>query len=122
MRQTALEFFHLVHLLSALLAICIFGGLYSETGFKEHRKKIYVNKSAVEFCDAGIRVKTNKGLMVTKAIHFDEYGLYFVTSEATMIKSASGMYYCPGRGCGASFPNSSALAMHMKHCRSCKNH
>lgn len=107
---------------SALVAVCAFGGLYSETGCKRHQKKVYIDKGAVEFCDAGIKVKMHNGIVTIKSIRVDERGLYFLKSEATMIKGASKEYSCPGRGCGAKFSSGGALASHMRNCRYCRNY
>lgn len=102
---------------SLLIAICAFSGLYSEVRCKSHCKKIYIDKNSVEFCDGGIMVKMNKGFVTTKAVHFDEHGLYFLKSEAVRIKRLE--YRCPG-GCGAVCSSPGELAAHMKNCRYCK--
>ena len=96
-------------------------GLYSETGCKSHQKKVYIDKSAVEFFDAGIKVKMHNEVVMIKSIRVDERGLYFLKSEATMTKGAGREYSCPGRGCGATFSSSGALASHMRNCRYCRN-
>jgi ribosome-binding protein aMBF1 (putative translation factor) len=56
--------------LSALVAVCAFSGLCSaETGGKASRKRIYVDGSSIAVCEGGFKVKTEKGVVTTKAVH-----------------------------------------------------
>lgn len=103
------------------MALSAFSGLYSEPGSNSCHKKIYVEKRFVEFCDKGISVRTNKSVVITKAVHVDERGVYYLKSEIIQSKRIGSEYRCPGRGCGVVCSSQGQLAAHMKYCRYCRN-
>jgi len=105
---------------SALIAACAFGGLFAGTSNKANSKKVYVNKSDIEFCDAGIQVETSKGIVTTRAIHVDDRGPYFLKSEVIKVEEKGRAYRCVG--CGREFSSRDEQRLHEWTCPYVKNH
>lgn len=99
---------------AAALACCAIGSLHAGTANRSHHKKLYVNKDSIEFCEEGIRIKTDKGMVTTKAVHVDKNGAYFFESEAVKFEEKGRWFTCPG--CGDSFGSRDELRIHERYC------
>ncbi len=105
----------------ALIAMGAFGGLFAGTSNKaNNKKKFYVNKANVTFCEPGIQVRTSKGVITTRAIHADKKGAYFLESEVIKFEEKGRMSFKCG-GCGQEFSSRDAQRVHEWTCPYMKN-
>ena len=99
--------------LSALVAMSAFGGLYASSA-KPQQKKIHLDSRDVSITDAGIAVRTQSGKILVNRLRHDQDGIFILERDiAEATKGNDGGLLFRQCSCGRWFKSTAAYWRHV---------